>query len=77
MKIRQPPLPTEVIPKDTWIIIQLPTKQIRAITCEESEIVDGKHVVKANGYGFSRKVFPVSKIVKKAELNSAGGENAN
>ena len=77
MQIRQPPLPTEVIPKNTWVVIQLPSKQIRAITCEESEVVDGKHVVKANGYGFSRKAFPVSKIVKKAGLNSAGGDDAN
>ena len=66
MEVRQHPLPTEVIPKNTWIIIQQPSKQIRAITCEDSEIVNGKHIVRANGYGFSKKVFPVSKIVKQA-----------
>lgn len=74
MQIRQRPLPTEVIPKNTWVIIQQPSKQIRAITCEESEIVDGKHMIKANGYGFSGKPFPVSKIVKTATLNAANGQ---
>lgn len=77
MQIRQRPLPTEVIPKDTWVIIQQPSKQIRAITCEESEIVDGKHMIKANGYGFSGKAFPVSKIVKTAELNSRKAEHGD
>jgi len=57
-----------------WEIIQQPSKQIRAITCEESEIVDGKHMIKANGYGFSGKAFPVSKIVKTATLNAANGQ---
>lgn len=75
MEIRQYPLPTEVIPKDTWIIIQQPTKQIRAMTAEDSEIVDGKHVVKANGYGFTKKVFPVSKIIKTAELTPRKDED--
>ncbi|OBQ46242.1 hypothetical protein [Halodesulfovibrio spirochaetisodalis] len=77
MQIRQRPLPTEVIPKNTWIIIQQPTKQIRAITCEESEIIDGKHVVKANGYGFSGKEIPVSKIVKRTKLAERKEDHAN
>lgn len=77
MQIRQHPLPTELIPKHTWIILSQPTKQIRAITVEDSEVVDGKHVVKASGYGFTAKVFPVSKVIKTAELNAPRGNDAN
>lgn len=76
MEIRQYPLPTEVISKHTWIVIDQPTKQIRALTVEDSEIVDGKHVVKASGFGFTAKVFPVSKIIKKAELNPRKDDHA-
>jgi hypothetical protein len=77
MQIRQHPLPTELIPKHTWIVLSQPTKQIRAITVEDSEVVDGKHVVKASGYGFKAKVFPVSKVVKTSALNAPRGNNAN
>lgn len=47
------------------------------MTVEDSEIVDGKHVVKANGYGFTAKRIPVSKIVKTAELNPRNAEHAS
>lgn len=72
--MKQYPLPTEVIPKNTWINIMWWKKQVRALTMHDSEIVDGVHLVEVMGFGFGRKVIPVTDVVARLYTIGAGNE---
>ena len=65
MQTRQHPLPTELIPKHTWLVIKHHSRHVRALTTQDSEVVDGRHIVKIMGYGLKNKVVPVSSIVSR------------
>lgn len=72
--MKQYPLPTELIPKHTWINIMWWKRVVRALTTQDSEIVDGVHQVEVMGLGFGHKVIPVTEIIAVHSTIGAGNE---